>query len=71
MLKALACVCSWLTSVEWLKWKSEKKIWDATKSEVHAPHPAKAPLPSDSRYRADLQALVVRHAPLCPCSGIP
>ncbi|CAL5223830.1 g6406 [Coccomyxa viridis] len=49
---------SWLTSVEWAKWGSGKKIWDAAMSEVHAPQPVKAPLPSDSRHRGDLKALV-------------
>ncbi len=53
-------MCSWLTSVEWAKWGPGKKIWDAAKSEVHAPQPVKAPLPSDSRYRGDLKALLVR-----------
>ncbi len=63
-------VCSWLTSVEWAKWGSGKKIWDAAMSEVHAPQPVKAPLPSDSRHRGDLKALVVRLMNSCcslPC----
>ena len=36
-LRSLFTVCSWLTSVEWAKWKAGKKVWDASKSEVHSP----------------------------------
>lgn len=60
-LRFLFIMCSWLTSVEWAKWKAGKKIWDASKSEVHSPQPVKSPLPSDSRFREDLKALLVRH----------
>lgn len=59
-LRALFTVCSWLTSVEWAKWEAGKKVWDASKSEVHSPQPVKSALPSDSRFREDLKALLVR-----------
>lgn len=60
-------MCSWLTGVGWTKWNSGRQIWDAAKSEVHTPHPIKTPLPSDSRYRGDLKALLVSPANLCCC----
>ncbi|KAK9917018.1 hypothetical protein WJX75_000017 [Coccomyxa subellipsoidea] len=51
---------SWLTSVEWEKGGPggrSLRVWDAAKHPVQAPKPILEPLPSDARFREDLQAL--------------
>jgi hypothetical protein len=41
-------------------------VWDAAKHPVQAPKPILEPLPSDARFREDLQALQVFTEPQAP-----
>ncbi|EIE27493.1 hypothetical protein COCSUDRAFT_21423 [Coccomyxa subellipsoidea C-169] len=51
---------SWLTSVEWQRGGPGGKslrVWDVARNPVQAPKPIIEPLPSDCRFREDLQSL--------------
>lgn len=58
--------CSWLTAVTWDGLgeggdeHSRKCVWDVAAAKAHAPKPVAEPLPSDARFRQDLQALKAR-----------
>ena len=51
---------SWLQWVEWDKGGKSKRVWEVSKSAIRSPIMVPNPLPSDGRYREDLQKLKVR-----------